>query len=125
MAGKWDRVPSVCQLAQFEFPQQVVRDPGSLNLDSGARCSIIETSRAGGVGPECAAYRPIQIRGDSSYTMAAKVDKEKCVGCGPCAEACPLEAITITDNVAVVDEGTCIDCGQCVDACPSEAISVD
>jgi NAD-dependent dihydropyrimidine dehydrogenase PreA subunit len=57
--------------------------------------------------------------------MAAKVDKDKCAGCGPCVEACPVEAIKIENNLAVVDEDTCIDCGACVDACPSEAISVD
>ena len=57
--------------------------------------------------------------------MAAKVDNEKCVGCGPCVEACPVEAIKIEDNLAVVDDGACIDCGVCVDACPSEALSVD
>lgn len=57
--------------------------------------------------------------------MAAIVDKEKCVGSGACAEACPVEAISIVDNKAVVDADTCIDCGACVDACPSEAITLE
>lgn len=57
--------------------------------------------------------------------MAAKVDADKCVGCGPCAEACPVEAIKIENNVAVVDADTCIDCGACAGECPSEAITVD
>lgn len=57
--------------------------------------------------------------------MAAKVDTDKCVGCGPCAEACPVEAIKVENNVAVVDADTCIECGACVGECPSEAISVD
>jgi len=57
--------------------------------------------------------------------MAAKVDKEKCTGCGSCVDACAVDAITIEDNVAVVDEGTCIDCGACVDECPTDAITVD
>jgi NAD-dependent dihydropyrimidine dehydrogenase PreA subunit len=55
--------------------------------------------------------------------MAVKIDKEKCNGCGPCSEACPVEAIKIEDNLAVCDEDTCIDCGACIDACPNEAIA--
>jgi len=57
--------------------------------------------------------------------MAAKVDADKCAGCGPCVEACPVEAIKIENNLAVVDADTCIDCGVCVGECPSEALSVD
>ncbi len=55
--------------------------------------------------------------------MAVKVDSDKCNGCGPCEEACAVEAIKVTDNLAVVDADACIDCGACIDACPNEAIS--
>jgi ferredoxin len=58
-------------------------------------------------------------------TMAAKVDTDKCTGCGLCVEACPVEAITLENEKAKVDEGTCVDCGACVSECPNEAISVD
>lgn len=57
--------------------------------------------------------------------MAAKVIVEKCNGNGECVEVCPLDAITIENNVAVVDQDTCGDCGACVDVCPNEAISVE
>lgn len=57
--------------------------------------------------------------------MAAKVIAEKCNGNGECIEVCPLDAITIENNVAVVDQETCGDCGACVDVCPTEAISVE
>jgi ferredoxin len=55
--------------------------------------------------------------------MAVKVDKDKCNGCGPCEEACPVEAIKVVDNLAVVNEDECTDCGACIEACPNAAIS--
>jgi len=56
--------------------------------------------------------------------MAAKVDVDKCTGCGTCAEVCPVEAIKV-DDYAVVDEDECVDCGTCVDECPEGAITLD
>lgn len=56
--------------------------------------------------------------------MAAAIDKNKCTGCGECIESCPLDAISMDDDVAVVDEDACSECGACVDVCPVEAISL-
>ena len=66
---------------------------------------------------------PANKNNQEEFTMAAKVDSSKCVGCEACVGACPVEAIAMKDGKAVVDEGTCIDCGACVGECPAEAIS--
>jgi len=55
--------------------------------------------------------------------MAAKVDKEKCNGCGTCKDVCPVTAITIANNKAVINDD-CVECGACVNQCPNEAISI-
>ncbi len=57
--------------------------------------------------------------------MVAKVDKETCVGCGTCVDACPEAAIELVDEFAVVDEKRCQECGDCVEACPTESIKVE
>ncbi|HMK45244.1 MAG TPA: 4Fe-4S binding protein [Methanocella sp.] len=57
--------------------------------------------------------------------MPAKVDKETCVGCGTCVDACPEAAIEMEEEFAKVDEARCNDCGTCVEACPTQAIALE
>jgi ferredoxin len=57
--------------------------------------------------------------------MSAKIDKEKCTGCGDCVEECPSEAIKMVGDKAEIDAAACIDCGVCIDACPVEAITLE
>lgn len=57
--------------------------------------------------------------------MAAVVDKEKCVGCGACVGACPVEAIKIENEKAVIDADTCVSCGACEGECPTGAITIE
>ncbi len=56
--------------------------------------------------------------------MVAIVNKDECIGCGVCVDACPSDAIKMVDDLAVIDEELCVDCGACVDECPNGAISM-
>ncbi len=49
---------------------------------------------------------------------------DECIACGACAEECPVEAISETDDeeMYVIDQDLCTDCGECMDTCPTEAI---
>lgn len=51
------------------------------------------------------------------------IDAAQCPdGCRACAEACPTDAITVTDK-ARIDLGRCLFCTDCVNACPQQAIA--
>ncbi len=47
-----------------------------------------------------------------------------CIGLGTCVKACPFEAITVKEGVAVVDYTKCKGCGVCVNACPKGLIQL-
>ena len=54
------------------------------------------------------------------------VDKEKCVGCGACANICAHGAPNLTnEGVMFVDWTKCAGCGRCLDVCPVKAIEAD
>ena len=54
--------------------------------------------------------------------MAAKVSKEKCIGCGQCVEVCPTVAISMINDKALVASEECIHCETCIDECNKDAI---
>jgi len=54
----------------------------------------------------------------SSKPIAVPVP-ELCVGCGLCAEECPVAAISMVDGLPNVNADACVGCGLCSEACPA------
>ena len=57
------------------------------------------------------------------YTDKLKINPDKCVGCGICANNCPTHNIKIVDGKAVADS-QCTMCYRCVSYCPKQAITL-
>ena len=54
------------------------------------------------------------------------IDREKCTGCGACAEACHEGAIAMVDGkAALMREDFCDGFGDCLPACPAHAIRIE
>jgi len=58
------------------------------------------------------------------FSSRPKVIRKKCVGCGKCAESCPMKTITVTEGKAVIHEDNCIRCYCCHEMCPIRAITI-
>lgn len=91
----------------------------------------------------CIVHRCVEVCPKGAITIVnhkATVDKEKCIECGKCTQACPysaiimqkrpcinackVNAISIDENKkAKIDNDKCISCGACVYQCPFGAIS--
>lgn len=48
-----------------------------------------------------------------------------CIGLGDCTKVCKFDAIHIVDGVAVVDKDKCTGCGACANICPKQVILID
>ena len=54
------------------------------------------------------------------------VDKDKCIGCGTCAEICPMQVFDIVNGKAEpVRADQCVGCRACEMQCPAGAITVE
>ncbi len=58
----------------------------------------------------------------SNYLVA--VNKEECTGCGDCLDICPMDILSLQEDVVSRDAQLCIGCGLCVSLCPSEALKM-
>ena len=60
----------------------------------------------------------------ASSNFFCAVDESSCNGCELCVERCYVKAISIEDGTAKVDVDRCIGCGLCNIICPSDSLAL-
>jgi heterodisulfide reductase subunit A len=69
---------------------------------------------------------PLSMGKAKVEAIISTVDRELCVGCGLCEEACTYGALSLHAwrGVMSINEVLCKGCGACSVACPSKAITL-
>ena len=72
-----------------------------------------------------AIYTGIQTCTASNMLGGEKLCNDGCLGLGECVDACPFDAMFMSDNgLPVVIDDKCTGCGKCADACPRDIIEI-
>ncbi len=60
--------------------------------------------------------------------IVAVIDKDLCIWCDACSNACPFDAISVSEEaskrIAVINNSVCKGCGMCLPVCPVDAIDL-
>ncbi|MGQ9596643.1 MAG: 4Fe-4S binding protein [Thermoproteota archaeon] len=99
-------------------------EEGFCRLKEGGKISFLRLNHALGI------LEGIGADGKSMSVIKsvnrAKVNEQRCIGCGNCAHYCPYEAVGIkSPGIASIDEEKCRGCGICLAHCPSFAITLE
>jgi len=89
------------------------RNPGFICCCCGCCCGMLVNLKK--------APQPAQYFQSNFYS---EVNADSCLACSECVEICPMDAISIEDNIAVSDPDRCIGCGVCMPACSNNAITL-
>jgi hydrogenase-4 component H len=65
---------------------------------------------------------------EPGFRGVPRLDMQKCIGCGACANACAPRLITLSDRdgyrTVEFDLARCTNCARCRDVCPEEALTM-
>jgi len=67
----------------------------------------------------------IQLKSKKEIIMIQfRIDEERCIQCGECAEDCPAAVISMDIYPKIINEEGCYRCQHCLAVCPTGAVSI-
>ena len=69
-------------------------------------------------------YIMSDFRPDGFIPSLARIDKDKCIGCGKCLKQAHCLAISQENDKVIVDQAECLGCGTCSLLCPEAAVTM-
>jgi RnfABCDGE-type electron transport complex B subunit len=64
----------------------------------------------------------VMCKSHDKGAQVKKICEVGCIACRRCERTCPVDAVTVQDELAVIDHEKCVKCGLCVRACPTDCI---
>lgn len=98
-----------------QIGENVREHPAFICNCCGCCCEALQAARR---------FSPMQPVATTNYIP--HITKDKCIGCGKCANVCPILAISMENTRhPVVDHEICLGCGVCARNCPVGAIHME
>ena len=68
--------------------------------------------------------KAIQAFLNAKAILRPQADADLCSACGTCVDQCPVQALSMPDDLPQVDPDICIACFCCQEICPEKAITL-
>lgn len=117
--------PSGCPVSSDEQRVAIAKLMGTEVVDGPKQVAIIRCQGSHEIAKQKYNYEGIPTCEDAHLIGGGpKACSYGCLGYGSCQKACPFDAITIENGLAVIHRDKCKACSACVSSCPRDLIYI-